>query len=150
MQTTHSSSNIQTITGWVLSGLPSLLLLADAIGKLIKPQPVVESTLALGYPESVLTSLGVVLLLATLLYAVPRTSFIGALLLTAYLGGAVATHVCLQHPLFTHVLFPVYLSLAIWGGLYLRNETLRRLVRPNAHPKTTIKRHVLPSLSNQY
>ena len=96
-----------TITGWILSGIPILLLLADGIGKLLKPEAVIKSTLELGYLESVITGLGLVLLICTVLYAIPRFSVVGAVLLTGYLGGAVATHVRVEDSLFGHVLFPV-------------------------------------------
>ena len=128
MQTDQTQSKKMTITGWVLSGIPILLLLADSVGKLLKPEPVIKSTLELGYPESVLTGLGIVLLIGTVLYAIPRFSIIGAVLLTGYLGGAVATHVRLENPLLSHVLFPVYVGIFIWAGLYLRNQPLRNLL----------------------
>ena len=114
--------------GIVISALPSLFLFVDAVMKLMKPAPVVEATVKLGYPESLILPLGVVLLICTILYVVPRTSVLGAILLTGYLGGAVATHVRIGDPLFTHVLFPVYLGVMIWLGLYFRDERLRALV----------------------
>ena len=115
-------------TGRIMSALPALFLFMDAVGKLVKPAPVVEGTVQLGYPESVLLGLGIVLLACTVLYVIPRTAILGAILLTGYLGGAVATHVRVGNPLFTHVLFPVYLGVLIWGGLYLRDERLRALI----------------------
>jgi DoxX-like protein len=115
-------------TGRLMSGLPALFLLVDGVGKLIKPAPVVEGTLQLGYPESVLLGLGIVLLACTVLYTIPGTAILGAILLTGYLGGAVATHVRVGSPLFTHILFPVYLAVLLWGGLYLRDERLRALL----------------------
>ena len=99
----------------------------DGAMKLIKPAPVVEATVRLGYPESVIQSLGIVLLVCTILYAIPRTSILGAILLTGYLGGAVAANVRVGNPLFSHTLFPVYVALLVWGGLYLRDRRLRRL-----------------------
>jgi hypothetical protein len=114
--------------GWILSGLPALFLLADSVGKLVRPAPVVEGTVQLGYPESVLIGLGIVLLVSTVLYLIPRTCVLGAILLTGYLGGAVATHVRVGHPLFTHTLFPVYFGVILWAGLYLRDERLRALL----------------------
>ena len=96
--------------------------------KLVKPAPVVEATVRLGYPESVILGLGIVLLACTALYLIPRTSILGAVLLTGYLGGAVATHVRVGNPLFSHVLFPTYLGALIWGGLYLREDRLRALI----------------------
>jgi DoxX-like family len=115
-------------TGRIMSALPALFLLIDAVGKLVKPAPVVEGTVQLGYPESVLLGLGIVLLTCTVLYVIPRTAIFGAILLTGYLGGAVATHVRVGSPLFSHILFPVYLAVLIWGGLYLRDERLRALI----------------------
>lgn len=115
-------------TARIMSGLPALFLLVDAVGKLVKPAPVVEGTLQLGYPESVILGLGIVLLACTVLYVIPRTAILGAILLTGYLGGAVATHVRVGSPLFTHILFPVYVAVLIWGGLYLRDERLRALI----------------------
>ena len=114
--------------GWILSGIPILLLLMDAVGKFVKPEPVVTGTVALGYSESVILPLGIVLLICAILYAVPQTAVLGAILLTGYLGGAVATHVRIGNPVFTHMLFPVYLGIMIWLGLYLRDLRLRTLV----------------------
>src|SRR5713226_3609612 len=102
--------------GRIMSALPILFLLMDGVMKIIKPAPVVEATVHLGYPETVILPLGIVLLSCTALYAIPRTSVLGAILLTGYLGGAVATHVRVGDPLFTHTLFPTYLGLLIWGG----------------------------------
>jgi DoxX-like family len=115
-------------TGRIMSALPALFLLVDGVGKLIKPAPVVEGTVQLGYPESVLLGLGIVLLTCTILYTIPRTAILGAILLTGYLGGAIATHVRVGSPLFSHILFPVYLAVLIWDGLYLRDERLRALI----------------------
>lgn len=114
--------------GWILSGIPILFLLMDAVGKFVKPEPVVTGTIALGYSESVILPLGIVLLISTILYAVPQTAVLGAILLTGYLGGAVATHVRIGNPVFTHMLFPVYLGIMIWLGLYLRDLRLRTLI----------------------
>ena len=115
-------------TGRIMSAPPALFLLVDGVGKLIKPAPVVEGTVQLGYPESVLLGLGIVLLTCTVLYTIPRTAILGAILLTGYLGGAIATHVRVGSPLFSHILFPVYLAVLIWGGLYLRDERLGALI----------------------
>jgi hypothetical protein len=111
-----------------MSALPALFLFVDSIGKLVKPAPVVEGTVQLGYPESVLLGLGLVLITCTVLYVIPRTAVLGAILLTGYLGGAIATHVRVASPLFSHILFPVYVAVLIWGGLYLRDERLRALI----------------------
>lgn len=113
--------------GRVLSGLPILFLLADAVAKLFKPAPVVEATVKLGYPEGVIAGLGILLLTSTVLYAIPRTAVLGAILLTGYLGGACATHVRVGAELFP-VLFPVFFGGLIWGGLFLRDEGVRALI----------------------
>lgn len=115
-------------TGRALSGVAALFLLADSAGKFVRPAPVVEGTVLLGYPESVILPLGIVLFACTLLYVIPYTSVLGAILLTGYLGGAVATHVRVGNPLFSHILFPTYVGLLIWGGLYLREGRLRALI----------------------
>ena len=114
--------------GRILSGLSILFLLMDSAMKLVKTQAAIEGTVQLGYREGVLVPLGIVLLGCVILYAIPRTAVLGAILLTGYLGGAVATHVRVGDPLFTHVLFPVYVGLMIWGGLYLRDVRVRSLI----------------------
>jgi hypothetical protein len=114
-------------TGRVLSGLPVLFLLFDAAMKLVKPEFVVEATVGLGYSESVILPLGLVLLLCTVLYVVPPTSVLGAILLTGYLGGAVATHVHHGDGAF-EIVFPVAFGALLWGGLVLRDPRLRALV----------------------
>jgi hypothetical protein len=108
--------------GRIVSAVPILFLLMDSVRKLLKPAFVVEGTVKLGYRESTIVPLGIVLLTCVILYAVPQTSALG------YLGGAVATHVRVGDPLFSHVLFPVYLGILIWLGLYLRDVRLRALV----------------------
>src|ERR1051325_10041006 len=113
--------------GRVMSILPALFLLLDGAMKLIRPQPVVEATVKLGYPESTILGIGIALLACTILYLIPRTSVLGAILLTGYLGGAVATHVRAGDPTWM-ILFPVLFGTLIWGGLYLRDQRLRALV----------------------
>ncbi len=115
-------------TGRILSALPVLFLLMDGIMKLVKPEPVVKATIQLGYPESVIIVLGIILLVCVILYIVPHTVVLGAILLTGYLGGAIATQTRVSNPLFSHILFPVYLALLIWGGLFLRDSRLRALM----------------------
>src|SRR5215468_10354656 len=107
----------QLWTGWIMSGLPALFLLFDGGMKLFKPEFVVKATVQLGYPESVIVPLGIVLTACTVLYLIPRTSVFGAILLTGYLGGAVATHVRVSAGLF-EILFPVILGVLLWGGLF--------------------------------
>jgi hypothetical protein len=113
--------------GRIISALPALFLLFDGIMKLVKPAPVVEATVRLGYAESVIVGMGIVLLACTVLYLIPRTAILGAILLTGYLGGAVATHVRVGEGLFP-VLFPVVFGALLWGGLWLRDERLRALI----------------------
>ena len=120
--------SLQRRAGLVLSGLAVLFLLFDSAGKLLQVQPVIDGTLQLGYPRDSVFSLGLVLLSCVLAYTVPRTSVLGALLLTGYLGGAVATHVRVANPLFSHVLFPIYIAAFLWGGLMLRDARLRVLL----------------------
>jgi hypothetical protein len=115
----------QLWTGRVLSGTAGAFLILDALGKLVKPEPVVKGTIALGYPENVIGGLGAVLLLATLAYMIPRSAALGVIILTGYLGGAVASQVRVGNPWFSHILFPVYVAILLWAGLYLRNERLR-------------------------
>jgi DoxX-like family len=114
--------------GQVVSGLAVLFLLIDSAGKLLQVQPVIDGTTALGYAPRVVFPLGVILLSSVVIYLIPQTSAIGAILLTAYLGGAVATHVRVGNPLFSHVLFPTYLAAFIWGGLILRDARLGALL----------------------
>ncbi len=111
----------------IMSGLPALFLLVDGGMKLFKPPVVVESTLQLGYPESAIVGIGVVLLISTFLYLIPRTGILGAILLTGYLGGAVATHVRVSAVLF-NIIFPVVFGALLWGGLWLRDRRLQALL----------------------
>lgn len=126
-QTASTSKNLLW-AGRIISALPVLFLLMDAVMKFVKPTIVVETTVQLGYSETVIVPLGIVLLACAVLYVIPRTSVLGAILLTGYLGGAVATNVRVGHPLFTHILFPVYIGVLIWLGLYLRDTRLRALL----------------------
>jgi hypothetical protein len=113
--------------GYILSGISILFLLMDGIMKLFKPAVVVDATRELGYSESVIIPLGIVLTACTILYLIPRTAVLGAVLLTGYLGGAVATHVRVGGPVFS-VIFPMIVGLFVWGGLYLRETRLRELI----------------------
>ena len=114
--------------GRILTGLPVLFLIFDAFGKLLQPAAVVEGTVRLGFPASLLLAIGVVELAGIITYLVPRTAVLGAILLTGFLGGAVATHVRVGDPLLTHILFPVYVAALIWGGLFFREGRLRALI----------------------
>src|SRR5438128_7133513 len=115
-------------TGFALSGLVILFMLMDSTMKLMGLQIVAEATAQLGWPVSSAMPLGILLLTCTALYAFPRTSVLGAVLLTGYLGGAIATHARIGSPLFTHLLFGVYLGVLLWAGLYLRDPRLRALL----------------------
>jgi DoxX-like protein len=88
----------------------------------------VQGTTQLGYPGHLIRGIGIIELVCLALYVIPQTAVLGAILLTGYLGGAVATHVRVESPLFSHILFPVYVALLIWGGLYLRDDRLRALI----------------------
>ena len=110
--------------GLGLSALTILFFLLDASGKLLQIEPVVKGTVELGWPSSAVIPLGL-LLVGAVLHAVPRTSVLGAIYLTGFLGGAVATHYRIGSPLFTHVLFGVYVATIMWSGLVLRYPTLR-------------------------
>jgi hypothetical protein len=123
-----STSSAALWTGRVISGLVIVFLLFDAGIKLVPLDVVIETSAQLGIPTHLARTLGIILLVCTALYAVPRTSVLGAILLTGYLGGAVYTHVRVDSPLFTHVLFGVYVGGLAWGGLYLRNPRLRALI----------------------
>lgn len=114
--------------GAIVTAIPVLFLLFDTTIKLAVIQPVVESFGQIGWPVHLAPTLGAVELLCLVLYLVPRTTPLGALLLTAYLGGAVATHARIESPLVTHTLFPVYVALLLWAGLLLRRPHLRGIL----------------------
>lgn len=119
--------------GLIVSGLPALFLLVDGVAKLVKPGPVVAETVRLGYSESTIIPLGIVLVACTILYLIPATSVLGAILITGYLGGAVATHVRFIEGAFP-IIFPVIIGALIWLGLYLRDPQLRAFIPLRARP----------------
>ena len=121
-------SNKALWTGRVISGLVILFLIFDGAIKLIPLEVVIETSRELAIPEHLARTLGVLTLIGVALYAWPRTSVLGAIILTGYLGGAIYVHVRAGSPLFSHTLFGVYLGLLIWGGLYLRDGMVRALV----------------------
>lgn len=125
-------------TGRVLSGIAILFLVVDGLIKLVPIQPVTDSLRELGYPTtaSFARFLGIVTLACTALHAWPRTALLGAVLLTGLMGGAIATHLRLDHPLFSHTLFGVYLGLFLWGGLWLRDERVRGVMPLITRPAT--------------
>jgi hypothetical protein len=133
MSTVDHAAPASTASVWigrVLSGLLIVFLAFDGAIKLVPLQVVTDTMIELGYSGSVDQArlLGVLTLLCTILYAIPRTSVLGAILLTGYLGGAMATHLRIGNPLFTHLLFGLYLGVMAWGGLYLRDARLRALI----------------------
>ena len=121
------SASASIWTGRVLSGLVVIFLLVDAGTKLVAPQFAIDNSppLAWELDIGIVRTLAVLLLIPTLLYIHPRTAVLGAVLITGYLGGAIATHFRMESPLFTHTLFGVYLGLMVWGGLWLRHPALR-------------------------
>ncbi|GHO75022.1 membrane protein [Ktedonobacter sp. SOSP1-85] len=119
-----SGSKTQLWIGRILTVLAVLFLLFDGVTHVLQIPPVMDAFKQLGYPASVALEIGIVELVCLVLYIIPFTSVLGAILLTGYLGGAVATNLRIDAPLFSNVLFPVYVGLFIWGGLYLRNERL--------------------------
>lgn len=112
----------------VLGALATLFLAVDSILKVLRTSPAVDATTSLGYPAATVMPIGLLETLCLVLYVMPRTSILGAVLLTGYLGGAVATHVRVGSPLFTHTLFPIYVAALVWGSLVLRDAQLAALV----------------------
>lgn len=121
-------ANKAVIAGRVLSGLAIAFMAMDAVMKLIQHPEAIKGTSELGYPVGAVFTIGVIQLVCLIAYAVPRTAVLGAVLWTGYLGGAIATHVRLENPLFSHVLFPVYVAALFWGGLWLRDARVRALL----------------------
>jgi len=127
MQSTTQTVPVSKTMLWVgriMSALPVLLLLFSSVMKLMKPTPVVEGFAHLGYPEGLALGLGIVELACAVVYVIPRTSVLGAILLTGYLGGATATHVRIGEPFF----MAIVLGVLVWGGLYLRDDRVRALI----------------------
>jgi hypothetical protein len=125
---TGSNSKAMRWAGWALSGLTVLFMLFDGASKLVLEPHAVEATTNIGYPVDVIRPLGMLLLVCTILYAIPRTAIFGAILLTGFFGGAVASKVRIEDPLFSSILFGVYFGFLAWGGLYLRDDRLRSLI----------------------
>lgn len=127
MTTTATVSKARLWTSYAMSGLVILFMLFDSIMKFVQPREVIDGTIALGYAAHHLTTIGTLGLLCTILYAIPKTSILGAILFTGYIGGTMATHIRLDNPLFSHILFGMYLAILAWAGLWLRNEKVRKL-----------------------
>jgi DoxX-like family len=115
-------------TGFVITGLIALFLLFDAAMKFAAPKPVADAFVRTGWPIDLSVTLGAILLTSTVLYLIPRTAILGAILLTGYLGGAVATNLRLHNPWFSHTLFPVYFGILLWGVLWLRDPRVQELI----------------------
>jgi hypothetical protein len=112
------------IVSWVITAL----LLLDAVMKVLQVPQVMEGTMKVGYPAGTVRPIGIILLICLICYVIPRTSVLGAILLTGYLGGAVATNVRISTPLFSYTLIPMYVGVLVWGGLFLQDERLRGLI----------------------
>ena len=131
--TATPAARTSTRTRWagrILTGLAVLFLIFDLSIKLFAAEEAVAGTTELGWPAHHLLTLGLIQLACLILYLIPRTAPLGAILWTGYLGGAIATHLRLDNPLFSHTLFPIYVAALIWGGLYLRDARVRALLRP--------------------
>lgn len=115
------------IAGIVCTSVAALFLVFDTVLKVLRLAPAVEGTTALGYPADTVLWIGVIEMVCLVLYLVPGTAMLGAVLMTGYLGGAIATHVRISSPLLTHTLFPIYVAVFVWAGLYLREPRLRAL-----------------------
>jgi DoxX-like family len=124
---TPSGSKAMLWTGRIMSGVVLLFLVMDGTTKLMMIQPVVDATAQIGYSLGLVRPIGIIGLVCAVLYAVPRTAILGAILTTGLLGGAIASHMRLEDPLFSHTLFGVYVGVLAWGGLYLRDGRLRAL-----------------------
>lgn len=130
-QSVHGAPSVPTVSLWTgraLSTLLVLFLLLDALMKFVKPAPVLQACAQLGLPLNLVSTIGAILLVCTVLYAIPRTSILGAILLTGYFGGAVLSNLRVGNPLFSNTLFPVYFGALTWLGLYLWDVRLRALV----------------------
>ena len=124
----HAVSGRALWGGRVISGLAVLFMAFDAAMKVLQVPAAVEGTTQLGYPAGVLVPLGIVQVACLVIYLVPRTAPLGAILWTGYLGGAIATHVRVGNPLFSHILFPIYVAAFLWLGLWLRDRRVRALL----------------------
>ena len=119
-------------TGRILSGLAILFLLFDGVMKFFMdklPPEALEAGAALQWPIELMPTVGTILLICTVLYIIPRTAVVGAVLLTGYLGGAIASHVRVSNPLFSHTLFPIYIAVFVWLGLYLRDVRVQNMIK---------------------
>ncbi len=128
MKTTNSSGSKKALwAGRVLSGIAIVSMLFDSLTKILKVDAVVKASAQFGYPVSLLSAIGLILLVCLVIYVIPRTSILGALLITGYLGGAVEANLRIGTPLFSNALFPIYFAVIVWGGLYLRERRVREI-----------------------
>jgi hypothetical protein len=116
--------------GLAITGLAVLFLVFDSAVKVLKLAPAIEATTQLGYPASAVALIGLIELVCLAVYLVPRSAIAGAVLLSGYLGGAIASQLRAGHPLFSHTLFPIYVAALVWAGLYLRDRRVRALLAP--------------------
>jgi DoxX-like family len=123
----RATSSKQLWAGRIVTGLTTLFMLMDGVMKIVKPAPVLEASAQMGYPVATLTGIGLALITCTLIYIIPRTSIFGAILLTGYLGGAVASQVRAGSGWF-ELVFPVLFAALVWCGLWLRDHRLRRIL----------------------
>ena len=125
METTQKPASKKAVwTGRALTGVAVAFMLFDSITKILKVDAVVKASAQFGYPVSLLSAIGIILLCCIVVYVIPRTSILGALLITGYLGGAVEANLRIGTPLFTNALFPVYFAVLVWAGLFLRDKEL--------------------------
>ncbi|ORI24442.1 DoxX family protein [Rhodococcus sp. 1168] len=124
----RTNSPVAARVGWVLTALIAIFLIFDGVTKLLNVQAVKDATVDLGLREEMMPVVGIVLLVSLALYLLPRTAFLGAVLLTGYLGGAVLTNWRVDKPLFSTVLFAVYVGIVVWGALYLRDPKVRQVM----------------------
>lgn len=127
----QTNSKATLWTGRILSGLAIIFLLFDAIMKFFMdklPPEALEAGAALQWPIERMPLVGTILLICTVIHIIPRTAVLGAVLLTGYLGGAIASHVRVDNPLFSHTLFPVYIAVLVWLGLYLRDPRVKAML----------------------
>ena len=123
-----TDSKAYRIAGWSLTGLTILFMLFDSLSKLALESHAVAATAGIGFPVAMIRPIGWILLVCTILYAIPRTAVLGAILLTGFMGGAVASKIRIEDPLFSSILFGVYFGIVLWAGLYLRDSRLRALI----------------------
>ena len=129
MESINNNNTKRRLIEFMLCILVILFCLFDVFGKFTKPEMVVKGTMQFGYAESMIMPIGIILLICTILYAIPQTSLLGAVLLTGYLGFAVASNRRIEAPLFSNTLFPIHFAILAWVGLYLRSEKLRYLIK---------------------